>query len=79
MPSPRPGHIKSKYGAKQVIFCLFFSPGPRSRHIKSWHGANGLFAIIFSPGPRPGHIKSRYEAKGFMKVRCGANQLFVSC
>ena len=48
-----PGHIKSRYGAKQVIF-YFFSPGPRPGHVKSRYGANGLFSIIFSPGPRPG-------------------------
>ena len=45
------GNIKSRYGAKRVIFYFFFSPGRRYR-------GNGLFSIIFSPGPRPGHVKS---------------------
>ena len=66
-PGPRPGHIKSSFGAKRVIFC-FFSLCPRPRHIKSRYGANGLFSIIFSLSPRPGHIKSRCRANGSFSV-----------
>ena len=38
---PRSWHMKSRYGAKPVIF-YFFSPGPRPEHVESRDGANGV-------------------------------------
>ena len=66
MPGAGPGHIKSRYGAKRVIFYFFqprsktgagkkfFSPSLGPGHVKSRCRANGSFSIIFSPGPKLG-------------------------
>ena len=61
-----PGHMKSRYGAKRVIF-NFFSPGPRPGHVKSGYGANGLFlsfSALVQYRAGPGHVKNRRGANG---------------
>ena len=61
------GHIKSRYGAKWVIF-YFFQPRSKTEagpgHVKSRYGANGLFSIIFSPGSKLGQDRGTCGTNG---------------